>query len=186
MFFFCSYTVKKKKVKYFSYLVFFCFLRSRGKKHSVVLRTQLTVRVHACIGECRLTAVVVANRFTLEPPGREHIVLHCVCGRAVHAITHAYNSGFVVHHTSTAITARLQPCSFFPSPRRLMSLSTTRRSWLSLFGAAAGGWNTESWGQQRESASLMNGKKTGTNSSRCSSRLYPEAASDTETFFSLF
>lgn len=28
------------------------FVRSRGKKHSVILRTQLTVRVHACIGEC--------------------------------------------------------------------------------------------------------------------------------------
>ena len=27
------------------------FVRSRGKKHSVILRTQLTVRVHACIGE---------------------------------------------------------------------------------------------------------------------------------------
>lgn len=30
--------------------------RSRGKKHSIILRTQLTVRVHACIGECSAVA----------------------------------------------------------------------------------------------------------------------------------
>lgn len=33
------------------------FVRSRGKKHSVILRTQLTVRVHACIGECCVTCL---------------------------------------------------------------------------------------------------------------------------------
>lgn len=31
--------------------IFCVLLRSRGRKHSVILRTQLTVRVHACIGE---------------------------------------------------------------------------------------------------------------------------------------
>lgn len=35
-----------------SHLINFCpfFLHRRGKKHSIVLRTQLSIRVHACIG----------------------------------------------------------------------------------------------------------------------------------------
>lgn len=34
------------------YVFFSCFLSfRRGKKHSIILRTQLSVRVHACIGE---------------------------------------------------------------------------------------------------------------------------------------
>ncbi|KAK5598909.1 FH1/FH2 domain-containing protein 3 [Crenichthys baileyi] len=31
---------------------------SRGKKHSVILRTQLTVRVHACIGSVRVKIIL--------------------------------------------------------------------------------------------------------------------------------
>lgn len=42
-------------------------LRSRGKKHSVILRTQLTVRVHACIGE--YCATCLCNTFL---PGNTH------------------------------------------------------------------------------------------------------------------
>lgn len=44
--------------------------RSRGKKHSVVLRTQLTVRVHACIGEHRATHIEMISSLEIACPTR--------------------------------------------------------------------------------------------------------------------
>lgn len=55
------------------------FARSRGKKHSVILRTQLTVRVHACIGECCVTCLYVCLRWA--PPSKHtsqaDLRIHC-------------------------------------------------------------------------------------------------------------
>lgn len=42
------------------------FVRSRGKKHSVILRTQLTVRVHACIGELLCDMIMVMHVFNMR------------------------------------------------------------------------------------------------------------------------
>lgn len=164
----------------------FCFHRSRGKKHSVVLRTQLTVRVHACIGECQLTALIAANRFTLEPSRLgTHRAALCLppCTARNHTDTQ--------FRLCAAITAYV-PCfatQFYSSFSFFFCHSCDSRACPQCDGAAVaveGGRNTESWGQRRESASLMNGKKTGTNSSRCSSSLYLEAAPDKHCFFFSF
>ncbi|XP_043995226.1 FH1/FH2 domain-containing protein 3-like [Gambusia affinis] len=49
---------------------------SRGKKHSVILRTQLTVRVHACIGECCMMSFCFCATLFISPDALTHTHTH--------------------------------------------------------------------------------------------------------------
>ena len=51
-----------------------CLVR-RGKKHSIILRTQLSVRVHACIGEWHLPSGT--KRMMKDATYRNKIKIHC-------------------------------------------------------------------------------------------------------------
>lgn len=120
----------------------------------MILRTQLTVRVHACIGECRLTPLIVANRFTLKPPGREHIVP----ARATTQIPIWWFVARALCRHSSNSTPSAPPPSFSVSPAyELIDGASCPLA----FGAAAGGRNKGIWATAEKSASLMNGKKTG-------------------------